>query len=169
MDRSLLLFAIVIVLIILLIIAYYKGYLSFMSKKSGPVVPVPSSLPSQPWPPQLPPPPPLQPSPSDSMPNTILPPPPPPPPPPAKPYTRIGCFHDDGQETGVRSVSDYAGNIAPWNYDQCYNLAKNQGKKYFARQAGNQCFVGNSYGSKPSRDCNYLGGGGGWANEVYSV
>lgn len=84
-------------------------------------------------------------------------------------YTRVGCFHDAAQQTGTRTMPYMLADLNPWDAGKCNAAAKAQGYKYFARQYGTQCWAGNDHGTAPATNCNFQGGDGAWANEVYQT
>lgn len=84
-------------------------------------------------------------------------------------YTRVGCFHDAAQQTGSRTMPYMLADLNPWDAGKCNAAAKAQGYKYFARQYGTQCWAGNDHGTVPATNCNFQGGDGAWANEVYQT
>lgn len=152
------LFAVIIVLIIVVGLAVHQGWIVISDSTSppGPVpVPVPVPVPAPaPMPAPIPAPVPV--------PQPVQ---------PTAPYTRLGCFRDDGQDAGKpRSLPMYLGDLHPWNADICHQRAKANGAKYFGRQFDYQCYAGKEgYGVTPSTACNTSGGSGAWANEVYKI
>lgn len=91
---------------------------------------------------------------------------------PAFAYYKLGCFADQSNSPVFPAFSD----VDPWSEVQCYQTALATigfSAAYFARQSDIKCSYGNAttvydkYGS--STNCNYLGGNGQSANEVWQI
>ena len=91
----------------------------------------------------------------------------------------IGCFRDQGDDTGTRGrdLNGFVTHGPNMTTAACINECQQRGFAYAGTQYSSWCFCGNSYGrSGPSNSCNMPCSGspaefcgGVWANSVYKV
>ena len=85
-------------------------------------------------------------------------------------YTRIGCYKDNL----IRAISGVMTTYTPKRaIEKCAKRAKKEKNKFFAVQAGTQCFTSSNAGKTyakygKSRGCSN-GRGGTWAMDVYKT
>ena len=85
-------------------------------------------------------------------------------------YTQLGCYRDNVPRVLPTNIYfNSPGGV--FDYNTCYQGAKQKGFKYFGRQFNQECWGGNNpYDSSgKATNCNYMGGDGAMANEVYQI